>query len=129
MSSNNTIADDLRVFIRSTITSIWSLELLLFLKKQQDSAWSTDQLVRELRGSNFLVQELVLSLCRAGLINEDETGAVRYSPSSPKLATLVERLEQLTLERPMAVRNAIVAAPHDKIQVFADAFKVKKDQA
>lgn len=123
------MTDDLRVFIRSTISSIWSLELLLLLKKQQHVAWSTDQLVRELRGSHFLVGELVLSLHRAGLIHEDGAGAFRYSPASAQLAELVEKLERLTLERPMAVRNAIVAAPHDRVQVFADAFKVKKDQA
>jgi hypothetical protein len=123
--SEKPIPEPVASFIRSSITSVWALELLLFLKGQETAAWSVDQLVRELRGSTLLVADLVLALHRAGLL-EQAGEAYRYQPGSDELRSLVDQLERLTVERPLAVRNAILTAPHDKVQVFADAFRIKK---
>jgi hypothetical protein len=114
-------------FVRASVTSIWTLELLLFLKRNESQSWSVDTLVRELRGSRLLVTDIAASLQRSGLVAEEAAGAFRFRPASAAVADLVARLERLSAERPVAVRNAIVSAPHDRIQVFADAFKVKKD--
>lgn len=128
MPSEPAIPDDLLDLIRTTITSIWALELLLLLKKHADVGWTTNQLVRELRGSHLLVTDLIRLLRRAALVQEDQPDQFRYRPGSPQLAELVERLERLAVERPVALRDAILAAPHDRVQGFADAFRVKKDQ-
>jgi hypothetical protein len=104
---------------------VWALELLLFLKSHETTAWSVDQLVRELRGSRLLVADLALALGRADLV-EQVGESYRYRPGSDDLKSLVDQLERLSFERPLAVRNAIHAAPHDKVQVFADAFRLKK---
>jgi predicted transcriptional regulator len=111
--------------IRAAITSVWALELLLFLKANQTSAWTVPQLVRELRGSSPLVADLLVSLHRSGLVAQEEE-AYRYGPANDELQELVEQLERLSAERPFAVRNAILAAPHDRVQVFADAFRIKR---
>lgn len=84
-------------------------------------------MVRELRGSRLLVTDIIASLRRSGLVSEEAEGKFRYCPAGMDMANLVLRLEQLSAEKPMAVRNAIISAPHDRIQVFADAFRVKKD--
>ncbi len=125
--ADSSISDDLAAFIRASVTSIWTLELLLFLKRQVGEAWTVDHLVRELRGSRLLVTDIIASLQRSGLVVEEGEGMFRYRPASSAAADLVDRLERLSVEKPMTVRNAIVSAPHDKVQVFADAFKVKKD--
>jgi hypothetical protein len=123
--SDTSIPEPVASFIRSSITSVWALELLVFLKTHETSAWSVDQLVRELRGSRLLVADLVLALHRSGLV-EEVGEAYRYRPSSDDVRSVVDQLERLSVERPLAVRNAILAAPHDKVQVFADAFRIKK---
>ena len=46
---------ELSSFIRSTFSSIWSLELLLFLKTHRDRSWSPAEMVASLRGSDLLV--------------------------------------------------------------------------
>ncbi|MBV1797006.1 hypothetical protein [Siccirubricoccus sp. G192] len=84
-------------------------------------------MVRELRGSRLLVVDIIGSLRQSGLVVEEAEDAFRYGPASADVAELVARLERLSVEKPMAVRNAIVSAPHDKVQVFADAFRVKKE--
>ena len=127
MSSDSAIPEDVAAFVHASVTSIWTLELLLLLKRNSPAAWSVDRLVRELRGSRLLVVDIIGSLRQSGLVVEEAEDAFRYGPASATVAELVARLEQLSVERPMAVRNAIVSAPHDKVQVFADAFRVKKE--
>jgi biotin operon repressor len=127
LSSVPLIPEDIAAFIRRSVTSIWTLELLLFFRKSDRAAWSVDEVVHELRGSRLLVLDVIESLRQAGLIVEEPEGAFRYQPAKPELADLVLRLEQLSIEKPMAVRSAVLTAPHDKIQVFADAFRVKKE--
>lgn len=119
------IPEPVASFIRSSITSVWALELLLFLKAHEGMAWSVDQLVKELRGSTLLVADQALALHRAGLV-EQSGDSYRYQPSSDELRSIVDQLERVSTERPLAVRNAILAAPHDKVQVFADAFRIKR---
>ena len=119
------IPDTILSFIRGSITSVWALELLLFLKTREATAWKVEQLVRELRGSSPLIADLLISLHRSGLVEQDGD-AYRYSPANDDLSGLVDQLERLSTERPFAVRNAILAAPHDRVQVFADAFRIKK---
>jgi hypothetical protein len=67
------------------------------------------------------------SLQAVGLVAPEAGGAFRYSPASSQLDRLVGQLAQLYRERPMAVTKAIFANPNDKLQTFADAFKLKKD--
>ncbi len=111
--------------IRSAITSIWALELLLFLKARPEQAWTVGQLVKELRGSFPMITDLAMTLHGAGLlVQEDE--AFRYRPATDALREGADALERLSAEKPLAIRQAILAAPHHKVQVFADAFRIKR---
>jgi hypothetical protein len=117
---------DLLAFIGGSIRSVWALEMLLLLKRQPDRRWSPAELVRELRASTMVVDEGVEAFRAAGLISCDEDGCA-YAPASPVLADLCEALEEAYRQRPVAVVNAIVSRT-DKIQSFADAFRLKGDK-
>jgi hypothetical protein len=119
------IPENIHAFIRGAITSVWALDLLLFLRSHEASGWTVPQLVKELRGSSPLIADLLVALRGAGLVTQ-EGESYRYRPASDELGGLVDQLEQLSAERPFAVRNAILATPHDRVQVFADAFRIKK---
>ncbi len=124
--AETSIPEPVAVFIRASITSVWALELLLFLKLHPDKAYRVEELVLELRGSSLLITDVLLNLQRAQLVAQ--TGEeYRYQPASDELRRLVEELERLSRERPLALRTAILAAPHAKIQVFADAFRFKRN--
>jgi hypothetical protein len=123
--SDPSIPDPVASLIRTSITSVWALELLMCLKARHGAALSVDELVRELRGSAPLVTDLVLSLERSQLV-EQVGETYRYSPATPALRAVVEELERLSAERPLAVRKLILAAPHDRVQVFADAFRITR---
>jgi hypothetical protein len=119
--------DDLREFLRHSLRSVWNIELLLWLFRSPARSWRPADLVRELRASDFVVSEGVAGLQRAGLVAAAPDGAYRYAPASPALDRLVQQLEQVYRERPTAITRALFAASDEKLQTFADAFRLKKD--
>ena len=112
-------------FVRSTIKSAWSLELLLLLCRKPHPFWTGEALVRELRGSEHLVNESVAILSAAGLVELGEAG-VRYCPQSSEQGALVTALVEIYGQKPLTVLKAIFASPNDKIRSFSDAFLFQK---
>ena len=118
------LPDDIQQFLKSSVRSVWTLDLLLLLRR--GGSWSTDALVRELRASPKVIAESLGELAATGLVAEDDKGAFQYRAASP-LNELVGRLESAFHERPVAVTQAILAGANAKIQTFADSFKLRKD--
>jgi hypothetical protein len=118
---------DLTNFIRGSFRSVWALELLLFLWRNPGRRWRAEELVKELRASQFVVLEGVRSLQTVGLVMSDGDQLYSYAPANPALDDLVRRLDALYRERPFAVTREIFAAPNEKLRTLADAFKLKKD--
>jgi hypothetical protein len=118
---------DLLEFVQSSFRSIWSLELLIYLRGHPERAWSQEELVRELRGSLPVVEQGTAMLQAAGLVAAHADGGVRYAPASPDLDRLAADAERAYREKPSEVRRAILAAPSDKLQSLADAFRIRKD--
>ncbi len=113
-------------FIQSSIKSVWSAELLLFLRRRSDRGWTDDELIRELRSSRSVVADILATFLQAGLVTAED-GLFRYTPASAELDRVVRELEKAYAERPTAVVKTIMAAPSEKLQIFADAFRIKKD--
>jgi hypothetical protein len=117
--------EDVLNFAASSITSIWALELLL-LVRQDRRAWTSDELMRQLRGSDVVIAQGLHRLLSAGLITED-SGRSLYKPSSPEIDALANELENLYRLKPVTVISAIANAPQRKLQILSDAFRLKKD--
>jgi hypothetical protein len=114
-------------FLRSSVKSVWALEALLFLRRRAERAWTVDALVVELRSSQMVVAELLSCFVTIGLVRAEGEDGYRYAPASSVLDRAVEQVERAYAERPIAVTKAILSAPNDKIQSFADAFRLRKD--
>jgi hypothetical protein len=112
-------------FVRSAIKSAWSLELLLLLYREPRQCWTGEALVRELRGSEHLVNDSIGTLGAAGLVEHGEAGA-RYQPQSSELEALATALVELYRQKPLTVLKAIFSSPSDKIRSFSDAFLFQK---
>jgi hypothetical protein len=118
------VSSDLLAFIRTSISSVWALELLLLLKRE-DRAWTDEALVKELRASDALVADGLAVFETSGLVRRDGGGSFIYDPASPVLRALADELEKTYRERPVSVVRAIVSLPNDKLQNFADAFRFR----
>lgn len=113
-------------FIRSSFRSVWSLEVLLLLKRQP-RPWTPAEIVEALRASDLIVTQSIASLTDAGLVVADSAGCVEYRPSNADAARLVEEAERLYGGSPDAVRRLILNASSSGLAAFADAFRLRKD--
>ena len=117
--------DEISSFIRSSFRSVWSLELLLLLRREP-RLWSHDELVVTLRASDLVVSQGLEMLCVAGLVTVDEQGRGLYSPT-PGAASLVDGAASLYARSPDAVRRLIVDRKASGLAAFADAFRLRKE--
>ena len=117
---------ELRSFINTSFPSVWALELLALLRKELDRSFAADQIVDLLRASEAVVGRSLVSLEAAGLVLGDED-RFRYAPASPDLERLVEATLSTYRSRPDAVRRLIVSAGASGAQLFADAFRLRRD--
>jgi hypothetical protein len=115
---------DVLAFIRRSLKSVWALELLLLLRADRQRAWTTADLVGELRASDTVVSRILEDFRRHGLTAPTGDDAWRYAEGGPN-AALCDALEALYRERPMTVIKAI-STPPDRLQALADAFRIKK---
>lgn len=119
------LSDDALTLLRSSIRSVWALELLLLLRRHPDHDWSNGDLVRELRGSDVVVQEALGGFLGAGLLVALADGRHRYQPAAPILDKWVEEIAQAYATRPSAIIREIFAAPGNKVRIFADSFRFR----
>lgn len=119
------LSDDALSLLRSSIRSVWALELLMLLRRDPDRVWSRDGLIRELRGSEVVVQEALDVFLNAGLVVADPGGGCQYRPAVAVLDQWVGEIEQAYAHRPSAVIREIFAAPGNKVQIFADSFRFR----
>jgi DNA-binding IclR family transcriptional regulator len=120
------IETELLEFISASIRSVWDLELLLCLWRSPERSWSPEDVLRELRASDSIVREGLHALQAAGLLIADTDGTYRYAPASRSFDDLVAKLDDLYRTRPNLVRKAVLLQ-HNKLQSFADAFRIKRD--
>jgi hypothetical protein len=119
---------ELRDLLRHSLRSVWNIEILLALFRSPNRAWNAEDLVRELRASDFIVSQGTQALQQAGLAAGDAQGQFRYAPASTDLDRMVQELERIYRERPSVVTKALFAPVEENtLQTFADAFRVKKD--
>jgi DNA-binding IclR family transcriptional regulator len=116
-------SDELAAFIASSFRSVWALELLLLLKRENRTC-ATEELVALLRASPSVVEKALDALISAGLAGSEE-GEFAYMPVNGQVASLVEDTEQLYRSRPDRVRRLIVASSNKGLAAFSDAFRLK----
>lgn len=104
------IEHDLKEFIRNSIRSIWALELLLYLSKNAERAWSFEDLIRELRSSRTAILEAAMDLVQARLAVE-QGGQLRYAPANAGLDRLAKDLVRAYVVRPVAIVRHIGNSP------------------
>ena len=125
--ANPELDEDLKLFIRSVIPSVWALELLLFMRAHADRPWTHEALARETRSHTNLAREVVAHFTLAGLVAAREDGCV-YWPAAQVLDELAGKLAAAYRDRPVTVINAITASRTDNLKQFADAFRLRGDR-
>ncbi len=120
------IPEHIASFLRTAIKSVWALDLLILMKSAARQGWTVASLNDRLRASTSLVEEILVTFTRQGLVVSEADGTYRYQANG-EIDALASELARLYAERPLAVIKEIVSAPNEKIHSFVDAFRLKKD--
>jgi hypothetical protein len=125
------LPEEVRLLIRSGIPTVDALEILILLVRHPDQYWTAEAIGSELRYD--LVDRPAITRCLGlfaanGLLGQGVSDSVIYRPASPELAASVTKLVQAYDERPVTlIRTLYAIADSQKIQAFADAFRIRKD--
>jgi len=117
--------DAVLAFVRDTIRSVWSLELLLLLQRDAGRSWRIPELVAALHANTQVVTEGLAALGSADLVRVTQDGLYHYGPATSRLADSVAELATLYSRKPVTVVRVILSAPNAKIRTFADAFRFR----
>jgi hypothetical protein len=114
-------------FIDEHISSIEQLEVLLLMRTRRDKAWKAEEISRELGSSPLSIAGRLADLCaRRFLRAESEDPTYRYDPDPVEVDLVIAEVEKVYHTRRLSVINRIYAKPIDNIQLFSDAFRIKR---
>jgi hypothetical protein len=124
------IPDDARAFLLQRIDSIAQLEALLLLRTDPVLTWDAEALAKRLYISVQETAAILHHLQVNGFLVtvKDSSGVYQYQPASPDLAHMVDRIADLYARYLIPVTQLIHTKPLTRVQEFADAFKLKKDE-
>ena len=120
------IPDDVAQLVASHIDSVEKLEILLLLRGEQERAWTSDEVSRELRRNPSSVSRGLKQLAERGLLQGSLRDGWRFAPADAALAQQVGRLADTYATRRVSVIQLIVANPMDSVTTFADAFRLRR---
>ena len=125
------IPDDLRRFVLTSIPSVPHLEALLLLRAAAAISWTGVMVAGRLYIGEKIALGILHDLCRSGMTEQHDTPdgqtLYRYRPATPAMAVLVDRLAVLYASHLLEVTYLIHSTLERKAQLFADAFKWRKD--
>lgn len=126
-----TIPDDIRRFVLNSVPSVPYLEALLLLRAEPDRSWSAEAVAERLYVRARVAQALLDQLCEAGMAVPrrlpDAAPAYFYQPESAQLRQLVDRVAEVYARRLVDMTHLIHSKLDRQAQLFADAFKWRKD--
>ena len=130
MTSTETIPDDVRRFVLTSLPSVPHLEALLLFHGAPQAPRHAREVARLLYTAERAAAELLEHLCEAGMLACDRAAdpLYRYEPRDPALHEMIDRLAAVYASNLIAVTNLIHDSTHKNARRFADAFKLRKER-
>lgn len=127
--AGNGLPADVVELIAQHIVSIEQLEILLLFRARSEESWTAKQVSQELRTAELSATEHLARLHACGFVQHSSDGAFAYAPASEALRRAVDGLATAYAERRYTVIDLIFAKPIDKLHVYANAFRFRRDDS
>jgi len=121
------LAADLRFFILNNINSVVQLEGLLLLQMQPNTPFTVEDISRRLYISEDDSRDLLSDLTERGFLAQRSKDSFIYQPRTPELQAMTERIVDAHSHHLVLLTKFIHSQPRNKVQKFADAFRIRKD--
>jgi hypothetical protein len=127
--SEESLPQPVRQLITERIDSVVQLEVLLLLARDAQRLWTPHDISQTLRIDESWAAGELSTLRTRGLVGgvaaEGGGPGFAYTPAAPELDAAVQELAKAYADRRVAVVSFIFSKPLDKIQTFADAFRIR----
>lgn len=121
------LSEQLLKFIQANLETVWALEVLLVMCRHEERSWNPIELNRELRGNISLVNDVLNTFERSGLVKREADNRFRWAPTTDHSRRLSQELANIYPAHSLSVIQAITQAQTSRIQALSEAFKIKKD--
>jgi hypothetical protein len=120
---------DVRHFIDQNIESLAQLEALLLLRNDPQRSWDAAAMAKALYVPVEMAEALLAEFGRRQLVKVMPQSDVHYTYNivDAKLDELIGRVAAEYQERRVGVISLIYSKPLNKVQTFADAFRLRKE--
>jgi hypothetical protein len=124
------IPDDVRRFVLTSVPSVPWLEAALLLHAQPEQARTAAELAARLYVPERSAAELLKALCATGIAQctDEPDPRYRYSPKDAALAAVMDEVARVYAENLVGVTTLIHDATQRSAQRFSDAFRLRKDK-
>lgn len=127
---NDPLPASIRQFVAQQIDSLAQLELLLLLRRDPQRSWTAVDVARQLYLSDEMCRGMFEELERRQyLVRRADDDSYRYACPHLESDSLLSELARLYQERRVAVISEIYSNPVAKVKTFADAFRLRKEDA
>lgn len=126
--SERGIPREVQAFIRTHLSSVAQLEILLLLHSSPGAPHAPEDVAETLRIDPVWASAEMQRLHASGLFEpSDEGSAYCYRPTTAALDGAVSGLAKAFGTHRVSVITLIFSTPSDSVGSFADAFKLKRD--
>jgi hypothetical protein len=122
-------SSDVKHFIDQNIESLAQIEALLLLKQHPERSWNAEEIAKVLYVPAELAETLLADFVRRGFAKASSTTPVSYfyGPADENLDDLIGQVATAYQDRRVAIISLIYSKPLNKVQTFADAFRLRKE--
>jgi DNA-binding MarR family transcriptional regulator len=117
-------------FIDANIESIDQLEILRVLGEDVEKTWAADKLAVECQIKPSNIAANLAALEKRGLLRtqlQESSLVARFVQTTPEMETALRQLLQFYQERPVTLIKLIYARANDRLNSFAEAFRLRKE--
>lgn len=120
------ISEDLKTFIKEHVRSVFGLEILLFLHRNEGKGFRATDVARELGFETDVAQEHLVRLYTIGLLigSDSDSSSYCYQPADDAIRLLVDGLAVAYSKQRVPILSLILSDRKDRIRSFAEAFRL-----
>ena len=121
------ISQELKTFLKEHIHSVFSLEVLLLLRRERSRSLTAAEVAVELGIENDVAQQLS-ELSSAHLIctANNDVAKYRYAPVDERLESLVDQLAAAYAKQRVPILSLILTEHADRIRGFVEAYRLNR---
>ena len=123
------LPQDVRDLLARHLATMEHVEVLLALAGDEARSWNASEIAAVTHTSATSVSARLEELMAGGfasLTPSVGSGIYRYSPRTTEMRSAVSSLEEMYQTKPVTLIKAIYERPASAVQLFADAFRIRK---